>query len=81
MRTHRLTPTGWAVDSSITPTRNIEYYKLSDWFNIEFYFSTAKAAARIVPKNLSATQLDDAFDHPQCDDPIIGDLDDELLND
>ncbi|TWU35841.1 hypothetical protein Q31b_52760 [Novipirellula aureliae] len=78
MRTYRQTADGMTVDSSVTPTRNIEYYNVSDWYNIEFYFHSDEHTAKIVPKNLSATQLEGTFDFPESDDPIVGDLDDEL---
>lgn len=80
MRTYRHAPDGMAVDSSVTPTRNIEYYNVSDWFNIEFYFNSDDSTAKIVPKHLSATQLEADFDLPKSEGPIVGDLDGELLN-
>jgi hypothetical protein len=46
-------------DDSVPPIRNIEYYGLSDWFNVEFYVdSDGSTSRRLMPKMLSPRAMD-----------------------
>ena len=72
----------YSVDESISSIRNIEYYHLSKWYIVELYFRNDGVEQRIVSKFLNACQLEGKFDHPDySNEPIVGDLDDELLGD
>ena len=80
MKTYWNTNGSYDVDETQSPIRNIEYYELSKWYTVEFYFDQNESEVRIVPKALNAKQLDGKFDHPEYPNlPIVGDLDSELL--
>lgn len=68
------------VDETKAPTKNLEYYELSPWYHVEFYFDDKHSEIRVVPKPLNARQLKEPFARLQHGDmPITGDLDSELL--
>jgi hypothetical protein len=69
----------YRIDETITPTKNLEYYELSPWYQVEFYFDNQHSETRVVPKPLNAKQLNEPFAPPQHGSmPIVGELDSEL---
>lgn len=48
-------------DETIPPIRNIEYYQLSEWYNLEFYiYADGVIRTEIVIKNLPPRQIEEA---------------------
>lgn len=80
MKTYLYEDGKYRVDETKSPTKNLEYYELSPWYKVEFYFDDYHSEIRVVPKPLNAKPLNEPFVRPQRGGVlIVGDLDSELL--